>query len=129
MAPKHFRIDTLYRRQALAALGVSGTVSPDEALARAATRRALCLTPFADSTIVSGSPWIVSRLVRVTGVVTTTTSGALSVTELLRVAQQQSSPWTREVEAVYLEAARRNVRLCGGLLAYLGDPAASTCGP
>jgi hypothetical protein len=80
--------------------------------------------------IVSGSPWVVTRLVRVTGgSMATTSSGALSVTELLRVAHQRSSPWTREVEAVYLEAARRNVRLCGGLLAYLGEPAASTCGP
>ena len=127
--PERLHTDSLYLREALSALGEDSSVSPDEALARAATHRTLCLTPFADSMIVSGRPWVVTRLVRVTGPDTAATADPLSVTELLRVARLRSSPWTREVEIVYLEAARRNVRLCGGLLAYLGDPAASACGP
>ena len=125
LLPERFQNDSLYRHQVVVTLGLHGPAG----VTVAATERTLCLTPFADSMIVSGRPWVVTRLVRVTGPDTAATADPLSVTELLRVARLRSSPWTRKVEIVYLEAARRNVRLCGGLLAYLGDPAASACGP
>ena len=35
---------------------------------------------------------------------------------------------TEAVTAVYLQAARRNILLCGGLLSYLKDPAITACG-
>jgi len=127
--PERLRDDSLYRREAMAALGEDRSASADGALVRTAARRPLCLSPFADSLVISGSAWVVTRLVRVAGSDTAATADPLSVTEFLQVAPLRSSPWTQEVQAVYLEAARRNVRLCGGLLAYLGDPAASTCGP
>lgn len=127
--PERLRNDSLYRREALAALGEDGSASADGALERAASRRPLCLSPFADSLVIPGTSWVATRLVRVNGPHAGAATDPLSVTEFLQVAPLRPSPWTQEVEAVYLEAARRNVRLCGGLLAYLGDPAASACGP
>ena len=125
---ERFESDSLYRRQAMVALGVPGTVAPGEALVEVAARRTLCLTPFADSIEAPVGPWTVTRLVRIAGPDTVATADPLGVTELLRVSSARPSPWAVEVQSVYLEAARRNVRLCGGLLAFLGDPAASACG-
>jgi len=124
LLPARFQSDSLYRQQVAATLDLAGGTG----LATAAAGRTLCLTPFADTSGVGGEEWSVTQLALVTGPAQMHPAHALSITQLQRSYQQRPTAWTEAVTAVYLQAARRNIRLCGGLLSYLKDPAITTCG-
>ena len=124
LLPERFQNDSLYRRQVTITLEMAGQAG----LASAAAGRTLCLTPFADSSVVSPEEWSVTQLALVTGPAPAHPAHVLTITQLQRSHQQRPTAWTEAVTAVYLQAARRNILLCGGLLSYLKDPAITTCG-
>jgi len=124
LLPDRFQNDSVYRRQVTVTLEMA---VPAE-LASAAVGRTLCLTPFADSSIVDGEEWSVTQLALVTGTAPARPEHVLTITQLQRSHQQRPTAWTEAVTAVYLQAARRNILLCGGLLSYLKDPAITACG-
>ncbi len=124
LLPERFQNDSVYRRQVSITLDMTG---PAE-LTSAAAGRTLCLTPFADSSIVGGEEWSVTQLALVTGPTAAQPQHVLTITQLQKSHQQRPTAWTEAVTAVYLQAARRNILLCGGLLSYLKDPAITTCG-
>ena len=70
----------------------------------------------------------VTRLAIVTGPDTSPTSDVLTISQFLSSQRHRSTTWTHAVSRIYLQAARRNLLLCGGLLAYLSDPAYPACG-
>lgn len=124
LLPERFQDDSLYRRQVAVTLELAGSAG----VTAAATERTLCLTPFADSSRFGGEEWSVTQLALVTGAAPALPAHVLSITQLQQSHQQRPTAWTEAVTAVYLQAARRNVLLCGGLLSYLKDPAITTCG-
>jgi hypothetical protein len=120
--------DSLYRRQATFSLGVQDTADPASMMRAMVARRPLCLTPFADTMVAAPGPWVVTRLAIVTGPDTSPTSDVLTISQFLSSQRHRSTTWTHAVSRIYLQAARRNLLLCGGLLAYLSDPAYPACG-
>ena len=57
------------------------------------------------------------------------TGDALQITELLKAASTDGSPWVEEVRGVYDAAARYNVLLCSSLLMLYGDAPPPACRP
>lgn len=128
LRPDLYATDSLYRRRMAAMMGVDATLPVRGALAEAAARRALCLSPGADLAAAPALRWRALRLARVGGAAATAVpeSTALSITELLRAARQDPSPWVRDVRAVYERAARYNDLLCRTLL-LVGDAPPPAC--
>ncbi len=126
--PGRFATDQNYRAEAARSMGVEQSATMADALKQAATTRPLCLAPSADTMSLAISGWQPVRLVLVANGEAAPPNDVLSVTELIRSAHQNPSPWTRDVRIIYDEAARRNPRLCGGLLAYLGGDRPAACG-
>ncbi len=124
LLPDRFQDDSLYRRHVAVTLELAGPAG----VTVAATKRTLCLTPFADSSFLGGEEWSVTQLALVTGTAPARPAHVLTITQLQRSHQQRPTAWTEAVTAVYLQAARRNILLCGGLLSYLKDPTIATCG-
>lgn len=128
LLPEMFSDDSLYRRQVMAQLRLAESQSQPPILASAAKRHTLCLTPFADSSLAGPVDWQVARLALVNSPSPAGTDDVLTITQLQRSNQQRPNAWTEAVTTIYLRAATRNIRLCGGLLSYLDDPALATCG-
>ena len=63
LLPERFQDDSLYRRQVAVTLELAGSAG----LTAAATSRTLCLTPFADSSLLGGEEWSVTQLALVSG--------------------------------------------------------------
>lgn len=124
LLPERFQDDSLYRRQVAATFELGRPAGVTDV----AAGRTICLTPFADSSIVGGAEWSVTQLALISGPISARPVQVLTITQLQRSHQQRPTAWTEAVTAVYLRAARRNIRLCGGLLSYLNDPAITTCG-
>lgn len=126
LLPDRFQADSLYRQRMASQLRLVDTPDAHAGSSAAAAGHTLCLTPFAD-TVVVGVQWSVTRLALVSGPAPVTTNDALTITQLQR-SRNRPNGWTEAVTSVYLRAASRNVRLCGGLLSYLDDPAVAACG-
>ena len=122
-----YATDSLYRRRMAVAFGVDGALPVRGALAAIAARRALCLTPAADSAAVEVSGAAPVRLVRVIGSHREPTEDNLSLTELLLDTRQGGSVWTRDVLGVYAGAAAYNSILCTSLVVFAGSLPPGTC--
>lgn len=128
MIPSLYREDSIYRAQMAATLEVDARAPVKEALARTASRRPICLTPAADSSVTPAVTLRPVRLVRVAGPVTHDGAGTLSIIELTTAWRTQPSGVAREVTDLYVQAARYNQQLCTSLLLPLGARDRGVCG-
>jgi hypothetical protein len=128
LIPALYRSDSIYRFQMAAALEVDANAPVAEALARTSSRRPVCLTPGADSSVTPAVTLRPVRLVRVAGPVTDENGGALSIIELTTAWRTQPSGIAREVTNLYVQAARYNQQLCTSLLLPLGARDRAACG-
>lgn len=116
LLPEQYAGDSLYRSAMVAALGVATTLPVDAALAEAAQRRPVCLSPGVPATIVPAVPLATLRLVRVGGRPSAVDPAPLSIVDLLEVELARPNAVEGEVLAVYQAAARANPLLCTTLL-------------
>jgi hypothetical protein len=128
ISPDRYATDSIYRRRMAEAMGINPALSVRPALEDVSLRRALCLTPSADSAAAPTLSWTPFRLTRVSRPVEPQ-SDALSVTELLEATRQGSSVWVRDVRGVYDRAARFNLLLCSSLLPAFADSPPPACRP
>ncbi len=128
LRPALYATDSLYRQRMAAALGVDPGLPVQRALANVAAHRVLCLSPSTDSAAAPPLAWVPFRLVRVSRPAPVT-GDALEITELLKAARTDGSPWVDEVRGVYDAAARYNVLLCSSLLMLYGDAPPPACRP
>ena len=124
-----YATDPLYRRRMAVALEVDSAMPVRGALAAVSARRAVCLSPGADTAAVQVERAAPVRLVRVIGAgpATGQTEDNLSLTELLLDTRQGGSIWTRDVLGVYAGAAAHNNVLCSSLVVLAGDLPSGTC--
>jgi hypothetical protein len=128
LRPDRYATDSLYRRRMAEAMGIDPKLPVRNALADVAARRALCLTPSADSAAAPQVSWTPFRLTRVSRTVDPGPD-ALSLTELLEATRQGQSEWLEDVRNIYSSAARYNVLLCSSLLPVFGDSPPPACRP
>lgn len=128
LRPDRYATDSLYRLRVAQAMDVDPSLPVQRALAAVAPRRPLCLSPGADSAAAPPLAWMPYRLVRVSGPPGPTT-GALSVTELIKASRGNESPWVSDVRRVYDRAAAHNLLLCSSLLLLYGDTPPAACAP
>jgi len=128
LLPGRYATDPNYRAEAARSMGIQQAGTMADAIRLAASQRPLCLAPSADTMGLDFIQWKPQRLVLVANDAATVPSDVLSVTELIRSVHQRPTAWTRDVRALYDEAARRNPMLCAGLLAYLGGDRPTACG-
>jgi tetratricopeptide (TPR) repeat protein len=126
--PDRYATDSIYRRRMAEAMGIDPGLPVRSALEDVASRRALCLTPTADSAAAPALNWTPFRLTRVSRAVQPGPD-ALSLTELLEATRQGSSVWVRDVRHVYDSAARFNTLLCSSFLPVFGDAPPPACRP
>jgi hypothetical protein len=126
--PDRYATDSVYRRRMAEAMGVDPALPIRRALAAVAERRALCLSPTADSAAAPALSWTPSRLARVSRPVESGPE-ALSITELLGAMRQGGSVWVGDVRGVYAGAARYNALLCSSFLPVFGDAPPPACRP
>ena len=120
--PSLYAVDARYRKRMADALGVDEGLTVQQAMARVAEKRPLCLSPMADRAAAPLGLWTPVRLVLVAGPADQRApGGVLAVTALLEASQGDAGAWTAEVRGVYAAAARHNVLLCSGLLGPLGQ--------
>lgn len=127
VVPAFYATDARYRNRIAGALGTDSSWSVQQALATVAQRRAVCLTPLADRTLLALPDLRPMRFVLVAGPGTTTSDRVVTVTDLARADRQGHSSWLVEVHAEYSAAAGFNPRLCDGPLALLGDTQIAAC--
>ncbi len=128
LRPDRYATDSVYRRRMAEAMQVDPGLPIRNALAGVAGRRALCLSPTADSAAAPVLSWTPSRLARVSRPVKPGPE-ALSATELLGAMRQNGSVWVHHVRAVYAGAARYNAVLCSSFLLVFGDAPPPACRP
>jgi hypothetical protein len=126
--PDRYATDSVYRHRMAEAMGIHPSLPVRRALEDVASRRALCLTPTADSAAAPALSWIPFRLTRVSRSVVPGPD-ALSLTELLQATRQGGSVWVRDVREVYDSAARFNTLLCSSFLLVFGDTPPPACRP
>ena len=126
--PDRYATDSVYRHRMAEAMGVDPALPIRSALAGVSERRALCLSPTADTAAAPPVSWTPSRLARVSRPVALGPE-ALSVTELLGAMRQGGSVWVRDVRSVYANAARYNSLLCSSFLLVFGDSPPPACRP
>jgi hypothetical protein len=126
--PDRYATDSAYRLRMAEAMGISPSLPVRRALEDVASRRALCLTPSADSAAAPALTWRAFRLARVSREVKPTSDG-LSLGELLGATRQGSSVWVRDVRAVYDNATRFNTLLCSSFHTVFGDAPPPACRP
>lgn len=122
-----YATDSLYRRRMAIAIDVDAGLPVRGALSAIAAKRALCLSPGADTAAVELDGAAPVRLVRVLGANREMTQDNLSLTELLLDTRQGGSVWTRDVLGVYAGAAAHNTILCTSLVVLAGDLPSGTC--
>jgi hypothetical protein len=119
--PSLYAVDARYRKRMAQALDVDEALTVQQAMARVAEKRPICLSPMADRAAAPLGLWTPGRLVLVAGPADRRpAAGVLAVTALLEAQGGEVSGWVLEVRDVYAAAARHNVLLCAGLLAPLG---------
>ncbi len=119
--PSLYAVDPRYRKRMADALGVDPALTVQQAMAKVAEKRPLCLSPMADRAAAPLALWAPVRLVLVAGPAERRgPGGVLAVTALIEATQGHATGWTATVHEVYAAAARHNVLLCAGLLAPLG---------
>jgi len=126
LRPARYATDSLYRRRMAEAMETDPGLPIRNALAGVAARRALCLSPTADSAAAPALTWTSSRLTRVSRPVKPGPE-SLSLTELLGAMRQGGSVWVGEVRGIYDSAARYNGLLCSSFLPVLGDTPPPAC--
>jgi hypothetical protein len=122
-----YATDPIYRRRMALALEVDSAMPVRGALAAVAGRRAVCLSPGADTAAVQVDRTAPVRLVRVLGADPVETGDNLSLTELLLDTRQGGSIWTRDVLGVYAGAAAHNSVLCNSFVVLAGVLPSGTC--
>lgn len=127
VVPAFYATDARYRDRIATALGTDSSWSVQRALAAAARRRPVCLTPLADRALLALPDLRPLRFVLVAGPGATASDRVVTVTDLARAERQGHSSWLREVHGVYTTAATFNPRLCDGPLALLGDTQIPAC--
>jgi len=119
--PSLYAVDPRYRKRMADAFDVDEALTVQQAMAKVAEKRPLCLSPMADRAAAPLGLWAPVRLVLVAGPADRRPpGGVLAVTALLEAQGAAVSSWTADVREVYAAAARHNVLLCAGLLAPLG---------
>jgi tetratricopeptide (TPR) repeat protein len=124
--PDRYATDSVYRQRMAEAMAIDPDLPVRNALADVAARRALCLTPTADSAAAPQIVWTPFRLTRVSRTVEAGPD-ALSLTELLEATRQGGSAWLQDVRGIYDSAARYNALLCSSLLLVFGDAPPPAC--
>jgi tetratricopeptide (TPR) repeat protein len=124
--PDRYATDSLYRRRMAEAMRTDPQLPIRNALAGVAGRRALCLSPTADSAAAPPLAWTPFRLARVSQPVEAGTD-ALSVTEFLGAMHQDESVWVQDVRHVYAVAAQYNNLLCSSFLLVFGESPPPAC--
>lgn len=125
--PGMYATDARYRGRVAGALDVDSALAVQTALAEAARRRPVCLTPGADAAALPSAAWHPVRLVRVDREASPPAE-PLSLTSYVTAVREGPTDWTRAARDVYSAAARWNALLCGGLLRQLEVPPPA-CGP
>jgi hypothetical protein len=128
LRPDLYATDSLYRRRMAAVMDVDPALPVQRALASVAARRTICLSPGTDSAAAPALAWVPFRLVRLSRP-PPIGGDALSVTQLLKAARQNESPWVGHVRGVYDSAARYNALLCSSLILLFGDTPPPACRP
>jgi hypothetical protein len=128
LRPDFYATDSLYRHRMASAMGVDPSLPIQRALASVAVRRTLCLSPGTDSAAAPALAWVPFRLVRLSRPAPIA-GDALSVTQLLKAARQDESPWVVHVRGVYDSAARYNALLCSSLILLFDDRPPPACRP
>jgi Tetratricopeptide repeat len=128
ISPDRYATDSVYRLRMAEVMGISPRLPVRNALEEVASRRALCLTPSADSAAAPALKWSAFRLARVSRPVGPASNG-LSLGELLEASRQGNSVWVRDVRAVYDNATRFNPLLCSSFLPVFGDAPPPACRP
>lgn len=126
LRPDRYATDSVYRRRMAEAMGIDPGIPIRNALAGVAGRRAVCLSPTADTAAAPPVTWNTFRLVRVSRQVTPGPE-ALSLTELLAATRQGESVWVRDVRRVYDRAAHYNLLLCSSFFPVFGDAPPAAC--
>jgi len=121
LRPDLYATDAVYRGRMARTLGVDSALSVQQALASVRGRRAICLTPGADSAALPAAQWTPIRLVLVSRSATPPGDNVLSVADLLKALKDEEEHWARDVRDVYMSAARRNPVLCDGVIRGLGE--------
>lgn len=127
LLPEQYADDSVYRAAMLVTLGATTALPVDSALAEAAQRRPICLTPGVPAGVAPPVPTAVFRLVRVAGVPAAVDPMPLSIVDLLEVELAQPNAVEGEVLGLYQAAARANPLLCTTLLLPLGIHHRSAC--
>ncbi|MCU0620160.1 MAG: hypothetical protein MUC69_01500 [Gemmatimonadales bacterium] len=123
-----YATDARYRDRIAALLGVDPRLPLRDALAAAATRRPVCISPSADEAAVPVATWRTHRLARVS-IGDVPADAALSFTALAVQERSGGGAWLPETREVYERAATRNPDLCPALRqALVGTPPAA-CRP
>jgi hypothetical protein len=128
ISPSLYATDARYRAQMARALGVDSSVAVQRALALAASRRPVCLTPLGDEAAMPEGPRSVVRLVIVTGAATAPSDMHLSFSDLIASERIGGSVWVPEILHIYQVASQSNPLLCQSLFAQLGDRPVGACG-
>jgi tetratricopeptide (TPR) repeat protein len=123
-----FSMDSVYRKQMAAALGVETGPTPRAAFTAVAVKRPVCFSPRIDTAMIPPGPLAAVRLVRVAGPAAPELPDPLSVAELLHALYADPDALTAEALALYREAARSNPLLCSSLIAPLGPRGREGCG-
>jgi hypothetical protein len=126
--PDRYATDSIYRIRMAEAMGVDPSLPVRNALAVVAARRALCLSPTADSAAAPPLTWTPSRLARISRPAEPGPD-ALSIAELLAAMRQGGSVWLSDVQGVYAGAARYNTLLCSSFHLVFGDAPPPACRP
>jgi len=126
--PVLYGTDSLYRLRMAEALQIDAVLPVAEALTRTASRRPVCLTADADSSMLPRLPLSPVRLVRVAGPAGALDPRPLSIIELTAAWRTRPVGVVREVTGLYVQAARFNPLLCASLLSPLGVRDRSVCG-
>lgn len=123
-----YATDARYRERIAAMLGVDARLPLREALAAAASRRPVCISPSADEAAVPQATWRIRRLARVSlGEVPA--DAALSFAALAEQERSGGAAWLPETRAVYERAAQRNPQLCPALRTAMAGAPPAACRP
>jgi hypothetical protein len=128
LLPARYLADSLYRQRMAEVLEVRPELPVARALTIVAGHRAVCVSPGTDAAVAPEAPMIAFRLVRIAGPSAAESPDPLRIIELTAVERSRPSPLSREVVALYSQAARANPLLCTSLLAPLGTRQRGVCG-
>ncbi|MDX2193086.1 MAG: hypothetical protein NW201_07015 [Gemmatimonadales bacterium] len=125
LRPDWYLNDGAYRRRMATALDIDRGEPLRKSLAQVAARRRICLTPFADASVLPRVAWEANGLARTNG-------GPLRAPQPLPLAAlmrslREPQPWAQETREVYAAAAAYDASLCPALGDVLGTSRPAAC--